>query len=315
MNIQKLIGTGLTVAGLTIFGGIAAKKPALVDLGKDLGFASAIVHLINKQNKAAHKQQLATQPPAELSELATVKTTLEKVQKQVKQQRTRQNHTLSKVSKLDHKQKVTAIAITQQVDKLIAMSDRNLATQPAPIVEEVEQPSALATLRFPVTRIYIDGNNFRFAAKDMDIDVDYKALRLVLMPKNGKAVFHYYTGVFPTPTYAQKRFVSRLQEYGYQVFQLPIEKHQDGTVKTRGDDVKISTDMIEESQPGDRVILVSGDGDFIPAIENIQNKGVKVTVAGHKDSINYDLRRLADNFLDLDTIKYEIAKHTKLVLA
>ncbi|MGL5793680.1 MAG: NYN domain-containing protein, partial [Waterburya sp.] len=46
--------------------------------------------------------------------------------------------------------------------------------------------------------------------------------------------------------------------------------------------MKIGTDIIEEAQKGDypsgtlrdRVILVSGDGDFIPVIKKIQNKGV-----------------------------------------
>lgn len=315
MTTQKLICTGLTIAGITLLGGIAAKKPLLINAGMNLGLTSGVARLITKQNQAALEPQIATPAPAELSELADIQTTLEKLEKQVKEQRTRQNATLSKVSKLDHKQKVTAIAIDKKVDKLLEISDRHFDPQPAPTVEKVEQPSAPAPLRLPVTHAYIDGNNVRFAAKDMDIDIDYKALRLLLMPKNGKAIFHFYTGIFPTPTYAQKSLISRLKEYGYQVSQLPVVQRQDGTYKTQGDDVKIGIDMTEECQKGERVILVSGDGDFIPAVEKLQAKGVKVTVAGHKDSINYELRRLADHFLDLDSIKYQIAKHTKLVIA
>ncbi|NJL51092.1 MAG: NYN domain-containing protein [Hydrococcus sp. SU_1_0] len=68
---------------------------------------------------------------------------------------------------------------------------------------------------------------------------------------------------------------SKLRQYGYQVSQLPIIKHQDGTLKTVGDDMKIGTDMIEEAQKGDRVVLISGDGDFIPVIEKIQIKELK----------------------------------------
>lgn len=314
MTVQKLITTGFSIAGLTFFGGAIAKQPVLINAAINLGFTSSVGQLVVKQNQQALKQQLALSTHSK-PQLAAIEATLQKHQKQLKQQRTRQNCTLSKVSKLNHQQKITAIAISQQVDKLIDLAQNNFVTQPTPDNKTVKPPLSIAPSNQPITRVYIDGNNFRFALKDMNIDVDYKALRLLLMPKTGKAIFHFYTGVFSTPTYTQERLISCLHKYGYQVSQLPIVQHTDGTFKTVGDDVKISTDMTEESKKGDRVILISGDGDFIPAIKKLQNKGVKVTVAGHKDSINHELRRLADSFLDLDSIKYQIAKHTKLTIA
>ena len=313
MTVQKLIATGFSIAGITFFGGAIAKQPVLINAAINLGFTSGVGQLVVKQNQQALKQ-LALSTDSK-PQLVAIEATLQKHQKQLKQQRTRQNCTLSKVSKLNHQQKVTAIAISQQVDKLIDIARDNSVIQPAPAEKTVKPVLSIAPSSQPVTRIYIDGNNFRFALKDMNIDVDYKALRLLLMPETGKAIFHFYTGVFPTPTYAQKSLISGLHKYGYQVSELPTVQHPDGTFKTVGDDVKISTDMTEESKKGDRVILVSGDGDFIPAIEKLQNKGVKVTVAGHQDSINHELRRLADSFLDLDSIKYQIAKHTKLTIA
>lgn len=65
----------------------------------------------------------------------------------------------------------------------------------------------------------------------------------------------------------------------------------------------------------DRVIIVSGDGDFIPVVKKIQDKGIKVNVAASKKNTSYDLRQIADDFIDLNSVKYQIAKHIKLTIA
>ena len=316
MSVKKLLNAVLTIAGITLMGGAIEKKPALINLGLNLAATSTVGHLVVKQNQQAlEKQQLATATQSVQPDFTAIEKTLKKQQKLLKEQRTRQNFTLSKVSKLDRKQKVTAIAISQQVDRLIDIAQNNVK-QDSPSVnkKKAKKPATLKSFRLPVTRIYIDGNNFGFAAKEIDIDVDFRALRLFLMPE-GKAEVNFYTGVSYCPTLGHQRFISRLKKYGYRVCQLPIAQFEDGSTKTVGDDMTIGLDMVEETQKGDRVILISGDGDFIPAVKRVQNKGAKVTVIGIKNNTSLNLRQTANDFIDLDTIKYQIAKHTKLTIA
>ena len=181
--------------------------------------------------------------------------------------------------------------------------------------KEIEQAkkSVLTPIHQPVTRVYVDGNNLSCAAREMEIDVDYKALRLYLIGR-GKSEFSYYRGVAQHPTLAHQRFIGSLEKYGYRVTQLPIAKFADGTVKTVGDDMAMGMDVLEESRTGDRVVLVTGDGDFIPVVKRLQAKGVNVTVVGRKANTSSELRCLADDYINLETIKYQIAVHTKLTL-
>ena len=316
MSVKKLLNAVLTIAGITLMGGAIEKKPGLINLGLNLAATSTIGHLVVRQNQQAlEKQQLATATQSIQPDLTAIEETLKKQQKLLKEQRTRQNFTLSKVSKLDRKQKVTAIAISQQVDKLIDIAQDSVRKD-IPSVEKrkAKKPTTVESLRLPVTRIYIDGNNFGFAAKEIDIDVDFRALRLFLMPE-GKVEFNFYTGVSHCPTFGHQRFISILKKYGYRVSQLPVAQFEDGNTKTVGDDMTIGLDMVEEAQKGDRVILISGDGDFIPAVKRVQNKGAKVTVIGLKDNTSFRLRQIANDFIDLNSIKYKIAKHTKLTIA
>lgn len=122
MTIDKLLKAAITIAGLTVVGGTLAKKPSLVHAGMNVGVSAGIGQLVVKQNEKISKQSALATPHQ--PDLTTIEATLQKHQKLLKEQRTRQNLTLSKVSKLDHKQKVTAIAISQQVDKLINLAQK-----------------------------------------------------------------------------------------------------------------------------------------------------------------------------------------------
>ena len=69
---------------------------------------------------------------------------------------------------------------------------------------------------------------------------------------------------------------------------------------------------MKDIKSGDRVVLITGDGDLYPAIKEIKKCRVHVTVIAMNSSVNRNLRNLADEFISLDSIKYDIAKHTKL---
>lgn len=62
----------------------------------------------------------------------------------------------------------------------------------------------------------------------------------------------------------------------------------------------------------DHVVLFSGDGDFRPLIESLQRKGVRVsvvsTIRSQPPMIADELRRQADNFIELDELRDVIGR-------
>ena len=86
-----------------------------------------------------------------------------------------------------------------------------------------------------------------------------------------------------------------------------------GHRKIKGNmDIELCVDMIEMSESIDHIILFSGDGDFRRVVEAVQRKGLKVTVVSTNHTnppmIADELRRQADVFIDLKTIRSKIER-------
>lgn len=78
----------------------------------------------------------------------------------------------------------------------------------------------------------------------------------------------------------QRKFQDALRHIGFEVKLKPYIQRQDGSAK--GDwDVGITIDIMEESEHLDKVILLSGDGDFELLMKKIKQKfGVSTQVVG-----------------------------------
>lgn len=64
-------------------------------------------------------------------------------------------------------------------------------------------------------------------------------------------------------------------------------------------DVGIAVDAITLSQKVDALVLVTGDGDFVPLVEYLKHSGVQVEVVSFAKSTSSKLIESADAFLDL----------------
>ena len=74
-------------------------------------------------------------------------------------------------------------------------------------------------------------------------------------------------------------------------------------------DIELAIDMLEMAPHLDHVIL-SGDGDFRRLVEVVQRKGVSVvsTVKSNPPMIADELRRQADDFIELQDLAKEISR-------
>ena len=74
-------------------------------------------------------------------------------------------------------------------------------------------------------------------------------------------------------------------------------------VRQKGVDTLIAVDMLVGafSELFDIAILVAGDGDFTPVVEEVRRRGVMIVVVGVEGSVSEDLRRVADRYIEIDS--------------
>lgn len=166
--------------------------------------------------------------------------------------------------------------------------------------------------------LFIDGSNLYAAARSLDFDIDYRKL-LAWGASCGRLVrAFYYTALVEDADYSPIRpLVDWLDYNGYTMVTKPTKEFVDnqGRRKIKGNmDIELAIDVMEMADNVDHIILFSGDGDFRRLLEAVQRKGVRVTVVSTIQSnppmVADELRRQADFFLDLDTLRAQIARST-----
>ncbi len=155
--------------------------------------------------------------------------------------------------------------------------------------------------------LFMDGANLYSAAKSLAFDIDYRKL-LDEFRKHGRFIrATYYTALVEEQDFSPIRpLVDWLDYNGYSVSTKPAKEYTDtnGRRRFKGDmDVEIVVDMLQAAEHLDHVFLFSGDGDFAAAVEAVKRKGARVTVVSTIKSnppmASDDIRRAADNFLDM----------------
>jgi hypothetical protein len=92
-----------------------------------------------------------------------------------------------------------------------------------------------------------------------------------------------------------------MRRNGFRVVQKELKTFYDGTRKANLD-VEIAVDMLSLAGRYDTAVLVSGDEDFVYAINAVAYKGCRVEVAGFRSNTAPRLIDVADFFIDLGDI-------------
>ena len=97
----------------------------------------------------------------------------------------------------------------------------------------------------------------------------------------------------------EKNFFDALTKLGIETKTKELQIFAGGAKK--GDwDVGLAVDAMKMAPKLDAVILVAGDGDFVPLVEYLQStSGVQVEVVSFGKSASMKLKEQADDFLDL----------------
>ena len=173
-------------------------------------------------------------------------------------------------------------------------------------------------LFYPQERIalFVDGANLYGAAKGLQFDIDYKRL-LELFARKGLLVrAFYYTALAEDQEFSPLRpLIDWLDYNGFTVVTKPLKEYTDaqGRRRVKGNmDIELAIDVMEISAVVDHVVIFSGDGDFRRLVEAVQRHGRRVSVVStirtSPPMVADELRRQADNFIELDDLKSQIAR-------
>ena len=145
--------------------------------------------------------------------------------------------------------------------------------------------------------VFVDVANIFYAAKAAGADIDYVTLLKAAVSGRDFVRAYAYTGLDPENE-NQRNFHAFLARHGYKVVSKDIRKYGDGKVKANLD-IELVVDMMKTSRNLDVAVVISGDGDFAPAIRAVQEMGVRVEVISFRGNTSSDLIDVADAFYDI----------------
>lgn len=145
--------------------------------------------------------------------------------------------------------------------------------------------------------IFIDAQNLYHSAKNL-----YKAkvnfAEILEEAVADRMLIRAIAYVITTESGEESSFFEALENMGIETKTKDLQIFFGGAKKADWD-VGIAVDAIRLAPKLDTVVLVSGDGDFIPLVEYLKNTGVQVEVISFSKSSSSKLIESCDDFLDL----------------
>ncbi len=104
------------------------------------------------------------------------------------------------------------------------------------------------------------------------------------------------------------RFYLKLKKFGYELHLKPVKlyEQEDGSTKRKANcDVDTAFYLMKEEDNFDRAIILSGDGDFLPALKYLKEQGKEIIILARGPRTAREIRQFAgSNFRDFEYLKY-----------
>jgi len=163
--------------------------------------------------------------------------------------------------------------------------------------------------------IFIDGSNLYHITKALVPEKkqnDFNFHRFIdFILENRKLVRIYYYNCpmdiskdFDAYAKQQKFFekLKKIQNFNLVLCRMQKVKIDGKTIyQVKEDDIHLAVDMVKlaYNDAYDTAVLVSSDGDFVPAVKAVQEKGKEVENVGFENIFSYYLERISDKFRKL----------------
>lgn len=148
--------------------------------------------------------------------------------------------------------------------------------------------------------VFIDIQNLYHSAKNVyNARVNFENLLSLAVGKRDLVRAVGYV-VKSDTSLGESSFFDMLENLGIELRVKDLLIYTDGEKKADWD-VGMSVDAIRMADMFDVIVLITGDGDFVPLVEYLQSaRGRFVEVASFKRSTSSQLREACDRYIDLD---------------
>lgn len=147
--------------------------------------------------------------------------------------------------------------------------------------------------------VLVDVQNMYYSARNLyRAKVNFKnLLRLVVA---GRTLTRAIAYVIKASEEKEEDFFEALHSAGFEIKEKNLQVFYGGAKK--GDwDVGIAMDAIRLGHKVDSIILVSGDGDFKPVVNYLQQAlGCLVEIAAFRRTANKEIIEIADDFINIE---------------
>lgn len=163
--------------------------------------------------------------------------------------------------------------------------------------------------------VFIDGSNLYHLVKQLcpnkkQIDFSFtKFLERIIGNRNLVQVYYYNCPLDIGKNFnayvKQQKFFEKLKwipNFKLILCRMQKVKINGKTIyQVKEDDIHLAVDMVKLAYNNayDTAILVSSDGDFVPAINAVQEIGKKVEDVGFENKFSFHLKKVCDKFLKL----------------
>ena len=162
--------------------------------------------------------------------------------------------------------------------------------------------------------IFIDGSNLYHALEESCKRTDLSFSGFVQKLLRGRTLLRtYYYNILqdsrrkPKAFWQQQKFLSVLHATPYLEVRLGRSAYRKGIAIEKGVDIRLATDMLDLGWRDlyTTAILVSGDGDFVYAVQAVKHMGKFVEVACFESNQSPDLLEVADTIIELNPAFFE----------
>lgn len=106
------------------------------------------------------------------------------------------------------------------------------------------------------------------------------------------------------------KFYLKLREFGYKLYLKPVKLYfqPDGRTERKANcDVEMAFYLMKEKDNFDRVVILSGDGDFLPLVKHLKEVGKEVIILARGPRTAREIRQFAgSNFRDFIRLEKDI---------